>query len=80
MERKTEITVKPIVHFVGFRKDECWSAVKVWGKPHYIHRGNDLRMRRDIWEGDTVVFANGYESKIAERNYSDTSEDLKCYD
>lgn len=47
------------VHFVGFRGDEYASAVRVWGLPEYIHRGWDLRARREIAEGDIIVFAQG---------------------
>lgn len=25
------------MHFIGFRGDEYWSAVKVWGKPDHVH-------------------------------------------
>jgi hypothetical protein len=28
----------PCLHFIGFRGEEYWSAVKVWGKPEMIHR------------------------------------------
>lgn len=49
----------PCVHFVGFRDDRYWSAVKVWGSPHFIHRGWDRRALREIGEEDTVVFADG---------------------
>lgn len=52
---------KPAVHFVGFRGDEFWSAVKIWGRPGLIHMGWDRRALRDIGEGDTVVFATGTE-------------------
>ncbi|KQN09832.1 hypothetical protein ASE85_02540 [Sphingobium sp. Leaf26] len=67
---------QPAIHFVGFRGDEYWSAVKVWGLPHFIHMGNDTRMRREIHCTDTVVFANGAEARAAERNFSDTKERL----
>ncbi len=50
-----------MIHFVGFRGEEYWSAVSVWGKPDFYHRGYDNRMRREIADGDTVVFANGCE-------------------
>jgi hypothetical protein len=33
-------------------------------------------MRREIADCDTVVFANGAEAKVSERNYSDTTERL----
>lgn len=51
--------ITPITHFVGFRDDRYWNAIKIWGRPHYIHPGWDLRARRDIAPGDTVVFADG---------------------
>jgi len=48
------------VHFVGFRGDEFWSAVKVWGRPDFVHKWHDARMWGDIdADNDTVVFANG---------------------
>jgi hypothetical protein len=48
-----------VVHFVGFRDDRYWNAVRVFGRPHYIHRGWDLRARREIADGDLIVFADG---------------------
>lgn len=51
--------MRPAVHFVGFRDDRYWNAVKVWGRPDFIHRGYDLRARRDTHPVDTVVFAEG---------------------
>ena len=47
------------VHFVGFRDDRYWSAVRVWGLPDFIHRHWDRRAAREIARGDTVVFATG---------------------
>lgn len=47
------------VHFVGFRGEEFWSAVKVWGRPDFYHRGWDSRAQREIAPWDTVVFAKG---------------------
>lgn len=71
------MTVKPITHFIGFRGEEYWSAVRVWGPPHYVHMGLDRRARRDIDPGDTVVFANGAESwPTPDWNYPDTKEKL----
>jgi hypothetical protein len=35
------------VHFVGFRDDRYWNAVKVFGSPQFIHRGWDLRAQRE---------------------------------
>lgn len=47
------------VHFVGFRGEEYWSAVRIWGRPTFIHRGWDTRARREIADGDVIVFAKG---------------------
>ena len=55
------------VHFVGFKdprveKDErYYRAVAVFGPPDFLHRGWDRRARREIMEGDVIVFANGDE-------------------
>lgn len=49
------------VHFIGFEDDRYWNAVRVFGLPHFIHRRWDRRARRDIAEGDIVVFAKGSE-------------------
>lgn len=63
--------IKQAVHFVGFRGREYISAVKIWGKPDFIHYVNDSRMRREMWEGDIVIFANGRESRPTDYNASD---------
>lgn len=44
------------VHFVGFRGEEFWSAVKVWGRPDFIHLINDHRSEGDIADDDLVIF------------------------
>lgn len=59
--------MKPATHFVGFKGEEYTRALRVW-KPDFVHPANDSRSRREIAEGDTVVFANGSEAKVAERN------------
>lgn len=60
------------LHFVWFRGNEYWSAVKVWGEPDFIHIGWDRRARREIMAGDTVVFARGeHDQQPAERNFND---------
>lgn len=67
--------VKPALHFVGFRGDEYTRAVRIWGKPSFIHRVNDPRMRRELHPSDTIIFANGYEAKPADRNGQDLNEE-----
>lgn len=69
------MTVKPIIHFIGFRGEEYWSAVKVWGQPHYIHRGWDKRAQRDIADVDLVIFAKGTDrDEPRDFNYDDITE------
>lgn len=54
--------MKPALHFVGFRGEEFWSAVRIWGRPDFIHRKWDQRARREIGPGDTIIFATGSEA------------------
>ena len=64
-----------IVHFVGFRGEEYWSAVKVFGTPHYFHQGWDLRAQREISNNDLVVFASGeHDQKPRQRSFDDINE------
>lgn len=66
---------RPAVHFIGFRDDRYWNAVKVFGLPDYIHRGWDARAMREIAEGDTVVFANGPDDQEPRRySFNDIDE------
>jgi hypothetical protein len=68
---------KPATHFIGFRGDEYWSAVRIWGRPSFIHMGWDRRAQRDIADGDTVVFAHGSaDQPIGPYNFPDTKEVL----
>lgn len=53
------MSARPCIHFVGFRGEEYLSAIRVWGKPDFIHRGYDRRALREIADGDIVVFATG---------------------
>lgn len=68
--------MSPALHFVGFRGEEYWTAVRVWGKPGFIHRANDPRMRREVHPADTIVYANGAEARPADRNANDLDESL----
>ncbi len=45
------------VHFVGCRDDSYNNAVRVFGRPHFVHRYWDRRAVGDVAPGDTVVFA-----------------------
>lgn len=48
----------PDLHFVGFKDDSYNRAVKVWGKPTFVHRYWDVRASLDVQPDDTVVFAS----------------------
>jgi hypothetical protein len=56
-----ESTMKAIVHFIGFRGDEYHSAVRIWGKPDFIHMKWDRRAQIEIVDGDIAIFAVGDE-------------------
>jgi hypothetical protein len=67
--------MRSTIHFVGFRGEEFWSAVRVWGRPDFIHRGWDLRARREIAESDTVVFAKGeFDKEPRAQSFDDLTE------
>lgn len=68
--------LRPCVHFVWFRGEEYWSAVRVWGRPDFIHRGWDRRARREIAPDiDTIVFAKGpHDQEPRPRNFDDIDE------
>lgn len=49
----------PHVHFVGFRTDhEFFAAVRVWGRPDFIHMIHDNRMYGDVAPTDTIIFGS----------------------
>ena len=50
-----------ILHFVGFKDERYWNAVKTFGKPDFVHRHWDYRAQCEVCEGDVAVFANGNE-------------------
>jgi hypothetical protein len=52
------------VHYVGFRDDRYWSAFRIWGGPRFIHRGWDLRARRDVGPDDVVIFAEDESDQV----------------
>jgi hypothetical protein len=67
--------MNPLTHFVGFRDDRYWNAIKVWGKPVFIHRGWDMRALRDIADCDAVIFADGpHDQKPRVKSYNDVNE------
>lgn len=52
---------RPCVHFVGFTGDEYTRAVRIFGKPDFIHPAFDPRARREFASGDKIIFAKGDE-------------------
>ena len=64
------------IHFVGFRDDRYWNAVKVFGRPQMVHRKLDRRAAREIDpDVDLIVFADGDESQpLANHNGNDIDE------
>jgi len=44
------------VHFIGFRGEEYWSAVRAFGPPHFIHLIHDHRMYGDVGPDDVLLF------------------------
>ena len=68
-------------HFVGFRGDEYTTAVRLWGRPHFIYMGWDTRARREIQDGDLVVFATGDADQVPrEKNWPDLNEKEPLYE
>jgi hypothetical protein len=63
-----------VVHFVGFKDDRWWNAIKIFGHPDFVHRFWDTRAAVEIMPGDFVVFADGDENQsIKEHAYDDSA-------
>lgn len=72
------ISKEQCVHFVGFRDERFWNAVRVWGWPDFVHRGWDLRAHREIALEDTIVFAAGpAEQEPRRMSFNDVDEVLE---
>lgn len=48
-----------LTHFVGFRDDRYWNAVRIWGEPDMVHEAWDTYAANDVAPGDVVIFADG---------------------
>jgi len=60
------------VHFIGFRGEEYWSAVKVWGFPDFVHKWHDNRMYGDVGDNDILIFAGKSDPKeVSEYTWQD---------
>lgn len=66
------------IHFVGFRGEEYWAAVKAFGRPDFIHRRWDLRAKRELHPDDLVVFAKGDENQEPSKISGDDLTEPKC--
>ena len=53
-----EYTMNNAIHFVGFKDDRYFNAIRVFGKPDFIHRFWDRRAQLEVQDNDIVVFAN----------------------
>lgn len=62
------------VHYVGFKDDRFIAALKVFGRPAFIHRAWDRRALREIGKHDIVVFATGDETQPFKSNTPDIIE------
>lgn len=62
------------LHFVGFKDDRIWNALRVFGSPAFWHRIYDYRAIAEIKEGDTVLFATGDESQPVREFTHDDSQ------
>lgn len=64
-----------MLHFVGFRDDRYWNAIRVFGQPDFIHQRWDWRTIQEYDpETDTIIFATGNEHwRLARYSYDDSS-------
>ena len=59
-------------HFIGFRGDEYFRAVRVFGLPDFIHLTHDHRMYGDVGSDDKLVFGPKAEpNRISEFSWQD---------
>lgn len=56
--------MKNAIHFIRFSDDAYNRAIKVWGKPDFVHRNWDRRAQQEVQSGDTAVFAKGTDQNI----------------
>lgn len=73
------------LHFVGF-KSKCdpsyVSAVRVFGRPDFFHRKNDLRFvfGGELAPHDIVVYANGEENVVRLYSVDDSNVDVQAFE
>lgn len=62
------------LHFVGFKDDRVFNALRVFGRPDFWHRLYDKRAIAEIVPGDTVIFAKGDETQEVREFTHDDSQ------
>jgi hypothetical protein len=66
---------RPATHFVGFRDgDRFHNAVRVFGRPDFVHFVWDQRAQREVADYDTVVFAKYDDKPPSPYNYDDSNQ------
>jgi hypothetical protein len=64
-----------MLHFVGFKDDRWWNAIRVFGRPDFVHPGWDIRAKREIMPGDVIVFAAGdWQQEASRKSFTDWRE------
>lgn len=72
--RGTRYEERGLFHFVGFKDDRYLAAVKVWGRPDFVHRFWDRRAVDEVAPEDVVIFADGDERQtVREFAYDDSA-------
>lgn len=70
----------PPLHFVGFKDDRVWAALRLFGPPDFWHRVWDARARQEIVPGDIAVFATGgIDDPVRPFTHDDSSQDILAY-
>jgi hypothetical protein len=65
---------RPALHFICFTGEEYHSAVRIWGRPNFIHRLSDANAKREIAPGDLAIFARGTdEDLLAPLSFNDSA-------
>jgi len=61
------------LHFIGFKDERYHNAVRVFGRPDFIHRHWDVRAKHEIVQGDVAVFAiKTYQDIPNEHSFNDS--------
>lgn len=67
--------MRPATHYVGFRGDEYYRAIRIFGPPDFIHIGWDRWARLEVMAGDVVVFARGtFDDPLSAYSFPDLHE------